>query len=349
VTRPVAVAGAGAISAYGAGWHGLGSAMLAGEPPREGVMDSPQGGASQSDEKLGNPRARKMMSRSAYLAALCLRQLLQDVGWHEGRARIGYYLGVGASGGSMADFTAMLRASIVDSRFSLKRFGEQGLAACNPLLAFQLMNNFALCHGAILEGVGGPNSAFFSRGTGTTAALIEAVQAIRDGECERAVAGGADSAHHPVTEAELARGGYVAQGLVPAEGAALLALTAGDLGVGLIEGCAVVSSHGRSPAEAVSEVMHHAAPDLSGVDLLVIAPWGPPARDELSACLKRDVPSATLLDVSATLGDALAASPALAWVAALDLIHQQRARRALVLNAGIDGDLSAVVLSRGAS
>jgi hypothetical protein len=296
---------------------------------------------------LGNPRAEKMMSRSAYLAALCLRELLAQIGWRDGREQIGYFLGVGASGGSMADLTAMLRESIVDAGFSLDRFGEQGLAACNPLLAFQLMNNFALCHGAILEGIGGPNSAFFSRGVGTTVALIEAMQAIHDGTCDRAVAGGADSALHPVTRAELARGGYVDQGLVPAEGAALLALAAGSRGLGSIEGAAVVSRHGRPLADAVADSLHQVAADLSVIDLLVLAPWGPPIRDELLACLEPRLRSATVLDIAAAHGEALAATPALAWVAALDEIQEQRARRALILNAGIDGDLGAVVLRRG--
>ena len=100
---------------------------------------------------------------------------------------------------------ALLDESIEGGAFSLARFGEHGLGACNPLLAFQLMNNFTMCHGAILEGVGGPNGALFSRGAGTTAALIQAVHAIRQEDCDHAVAGGADSATHPVTRAELAR------------------------------------------------------------------------------------------------------------------------------------------------
>lgn len=89
------------------------------------------------DEPLASPRARKMMSRSAYLAALALADIVRalDVS-AETRAQVGYFLGVGGSAGSLDDVTALLDASIVDGAFSLPAFGDRGLAACNPLLAF---------------------------------------------------------------------------------------------------------------------------------------------------------------------------------------------------------------------
>ena len=221
--RPVAVVGAAALAGHGSGWRGLGEAIA------NGIRLD----AMPDEQPLANPRARKMMSRGAYLAAHCLHDLVTEVGWDAAtRERAGYYLGVGASGGSLADVTALLDASIVDHEFSTVAFGERGLAACNPLLAFQLMNNFTLAHGAIFEGLGGPNGALFSRGSGTTAALVEAFHAIASCECDHAVAGGADSATHPVTRAELAREGFLERGLRPSEGSALLALSASAAYVG---------------------------------------------------------------------------------------------------------------------
>jgi 3-oxoacyl-(acyl-carrier-protein) synthase len=313
-----------------------------------------------------------MMSRGAYLAARCLGQLLREVGWaSEQRARAGYFLGVGASGGSLDDVIALLDESIEGGAFSLARFGEHGLGACNPLLAFQLMNNFTLCHGAILEGIGGPNGALFSRGVGTTAALIEAVHAIREGACEHAVAGGADSAIHPVTRAELARDGFVARGLQPAEGGGLVALAAGAgadggagagvAGLAVIEGCGIASGGAAAlPGEEVPPPSADAIDEAVAAtgarpgqgepwELVVLAPWGPPAGDALRAWARAAAPRATVVDVSAGLGDALAASPALAWIAALDLLAAGRARRALVLAAGTDGDVGAVALAGGAA
>jgi 3-oxoacyl-(acyl-carrier-protein) synthase len=296
------------------------------------------------ERALANPRARKMMSRGAYLAAVCAGNLVRDVGW-TALGDVGYFLGVGASGGSLDDVTALLDASISDGKFSIARFGDRGLAACNPLLAFQLMNNFTLCHGAILEGIGGPNSALFSRGAGTTAALVEAVHAIASGDCDRAIAGGADSALHPVTRAELARGDFIARGLVPAEGAAMVALARADAAertLAIVEHAAIASSEGRSLADALDEAVGIVA-DPRDAKVVVLAPWGPPAADALATWTRARVPHARVVDLSSR-GDALAATQALAWLAALDELAMHDS--ALVLGAGTDGDVGVVLLGR---
>ena len=133
----VPIVGAAAIAAHGDGWRGLGEAALA---MTAGTHVKLPG--IPAETPLSTPKARKMMSRGAYLAARCLADLLADVTWRRGN--VGYFLGVGASGGSLDDVTALLDASIVDGELSLPRFGDRGLAACNPLLAFQLMNNFTI-------------------------------------------------------------------------------------------------------------------------------------------------------------------------------------------------------------
>ena len=280
------------------------------------------------EEPLANPRARKMMSRAAYLAARCLATLLAETGWTD-RDRIGYFLGVGASGGSLADVSDLL---------------EHGVAACNPLLAFQLMNNFTLCHGAILEGIGGPNAALFSRGAGTIAALAEAIHAIESGDCEHAIAGGADEATNAVTVAELTRDGFIRRGLVPADGAALLALAASDDPDAIIvEGCAHTSGRGRPLADAVRDASARAG--RSDVRALVLASWGPPARDALRAAAAAAFPGATITEAS-THGETLAASAAFAVSAVVDHLRTAHQRIA-VLTLGVDGDPGVVIVSRG--
>jgi 3-oxoacyl-(acyl-carrier-protein) synthase len=393
--RQVVIAGAAAISAHGASWRGLGEALLAGGSLPGVPAETP----------LANPKARnarKMMSRGAYLAAAALGDLMRDVGWTaEQRESAGYFLGVGASGGSLDDVTSLLDASLISdgesTTFSLPAFGEHGLAACNPLLAFQLMNNFTLAHGAIFEGLGGPNSALFSRGSGTTHALIEAVHAIRAGDCDHAIAGGADSATHPVTHAELVREGFVERGLVPAEGAALVALASlvvaspavasSDAALGsraagspavasfapaaIIEGCAIASCRGSALVLAIADAVERAFAEAGGastacgeptpfdvtapttrgfgdVDVVVIAPWGSPVAGVATSWARERFPTAVVVDTSA-LGATLAASPALAWVAAIDMLATRRGRplgaqRAIVIDIGVDDEIGAVVL-----
>lgn len=307
----VLVVGAGAVSAAGVRFRGLLRELRQpGDLPAEVPDLSPA-------EDAGDARARKLMSRAARLGAIAQREALRSAGWAEGREEMGAWFGVGASGVSMTDVPAILSQSLTPGELSLERLGREGLAACNPLFTFQTLNNFTLCHGAILEGLQGPNGAFFSRGSGTALALAEALWALQSGECERALAGGADTALHPVTRSELK--GFVAQGLQPGEGAAALAL-ARSAPAAL---CTLRSARLLRDGER-----------CAAADLIVLAPWGPPARARL---LQFAPPGAELLDLSQRLGDALAASPALAWVVAVDALVSGAARSVLVLSLGIDG------------
>jgi 3-oxoacyl-(acyl-carrier-protein) synthase len=338
--KPVYVSGAAAVSAFGFGWRGLGSAVANGRPgfapalqlaaTHGAVMASEVGAiASAGDVEA---RARKLMSHPARLAAIALAMALGESGWtQQERAEAALYLGVGASGCSMDELTRMLAASMEDGQFSLARFGKDGLAACNPLFAFQLMNNFTMCHGAILSGTGGANGAFYSRGAGTVTALSEAHWLIASGECEHAFAGGADSALHPVTWAQLVANGFAKQGLVPGEGAALLALSASAQ-----DALAQVEAVRSGATQDIGGWLNEAGAD----DLVVGAPWGEPARALFAG--------RAMVDAGLALGDALAAAPALAWCAALDLLQVGRWQRALVISAGIDGAAGLAILRKPA-
>jgi Beta-ketoacyl synthase, N-terminal domain len=379
---PVYIVGAAALSAFGCGWRGLGQALLqqqSGFAPARQLAQSH--GAVLASEVPALPpamdveaRARKLMAYPARLAAIALHQALLDAKWLDDAAEstgfddIAMFLGVGASGAAMSELNAMLAASISAHQFCLQRFGSAGLAACNPLFAFQLMNNFTLCHGAILQGIGGANSAFYSRGTGTVAALAEAQYVLASGSAERALAGGADSALHPVSYDQLLREGYVSQGWVPGEGAALLALSlhAGQAlaQLGRVEFFSeqawLAGADGSNGSAGLAgenaclaQIRQSWLTTLTPSDIVLIAPWGEPARQQLlTLCQLPAAPVCGFLDISCGLGDALAASPALAWAAALDLLDwpdctgQMRYRRALVLSCGIDGGLGLVEIWR---
>src|SRR6187399_521063 len=289
LARPVPIVGAGAISAHGLEWRGLSQALRSRCEPMPSVelAASHPGTRSFEVKALSQPesaiekRARLLMSRSAILASMATDAALRETGWHPLPRRqgelenVGFYLGVGASGGSVAELTALLAASVESRELSLTRFGNQGLAAVNPLFAFQLMNNFTLCHSAISHGTQGPNAAFFSRGTGTVVALLEAAYAILEDDCGRALAGGADSAVHCVTWAELVREGWSERGLVPGEGAALLALAHPDApsgALGFLDHVSVRACSAQTVALALASAQTEF--DCSSIDAVVLAPWG---------------------------------------------------------------------------
>jgi hypothetical protein len=239
------------------------------------------------------------------------------------------------------ELEAMLDASFSREQFELGRFGTGGLGACNPLFAFQLMNNYTLCHAAIREGLRGPNAALFSRGAGTVHALAEALHAVAAGECEVALGGGADSALHPVTWAELRREGE--KGMVPGEGAALLALAAAGHGqpLGFLQRCEVhPGRHGL--ARALESVRRSLL--AMGPESMVLA--ATPSRRDAARKLAASVCPGSMFESSALFGEALAASASLATVVALDLLQEGEVRRVAALVMGPDGDVGVVGLAR---
>ena len=298
------------VGAFGSDWHALLDALDESGADAQLALD-----ALESREAV---RARKLMSRGARLGALAIAKALDDAGWSGQLEDIGAFFGVGASGGSLEDLEAILAKSAGPRGFSLEAFGGAGLLACNPLLAFQLMNNFTLCHGAILAGTAGPNAAFFARGSGTAFALAEAIHALAEGDATRVLAGGADTALHPVTRDELARDAWLARGLKPAEGAAVLAL------------CPVKDGLTRIGDVCVGEWADELAvrPD----DLLVTTGCTTELRRRFAGYERH-------LDASA-LGDSLAATPALCWVLGHLLISAGRATSVLAVTGGIDGCLT---------
>ncbi len=343
------------VAAYALGAHGMGARGLAARV-RERTLPPPGPIEVPLPVRPADAKQRKLMSRAAWMGALAMRGALAEAAWSADREEVGAFFGVGASGAEMGELEALLGASVAEGSLSLARCGGEGLDAVNPLFAFQIMNNFTLCHGAILEGVAGPNATFFSRGAGTVTALEEACAALAEGACDRALAGAADTALHPITLAELEREGLLREGLSPAEGAAVLALartSEGALGrVEHVQAHQVPRARGaRFPEpQALRETAAQAASEALAArpcDLAVLAPWGRGTREVLAAVENERVRAPVVVDATAALGEALAATPALAWVLALDLLVEKDQGRALVLSAGPDGDVGAVVLARG--
>jgi hypothetical protein len=203
------------------------------------------------------------------------------------------------------------------------------------------MNNYTLCHAAIREGLRGPNAALFSRGAGTVLALAEAHHAVAQAECEVAIGGGADSALHPVTWAELRRDGE--ELTTPGEGAALLALASSWAAppLAFLSRCEVYpGGHGFTRAlESARRSLAASRPDR-----VVLATT--PKRHEAAWAMASSVCPGAVLEATPLFGESLAASGALATVTALDLLQDGEARRVAALVVGPDGDVGLVELVR---
>jgi hypothetical protein len=270
------------------------------------------------------------MSRGALLAYHGLKAALEDSGWSS-YSDAGLFMGVGASGGDLEQLESMLGKSLQNGSLSMQKFGDAGLRACNPLFAFQLMNNFSMCHGAILCGLQGPNGAFFSRGAGTAMALDEAIAILNDPvePCSRALAGGSDSALHPVTASELRRHSF---GASPSEGAALLALSTRR------EPASLASIRTLTFSEALPTT--YELQELGAESCAFFAQEGLAGGEKVRSRLS---PHTKLVHLEDAFGNALAATAALTWCAALDLVAQTN-KPALACSLEVDGEPSFALL-----
>ncbi|MCY3024399.1 MAG: beta-ketoacyl synthase N-terminal-like domain-containing protein [Planctomycetota bacterium] len=175
--------------------------------------------------RLGGRRMLKYMSDAALLGCLAAREAVTDARLTARFApeRVGLFAGTGLAAASVKDVLPMLEASIgEDGRFSCRRLGEKGLAAANPLLSFKILANMPPCLVSLLENIKGPNLIFNPWEGPGAAALVEAWQAVADGDVDAALAGAADNPAHPATLVYLRSAGLLGPGEFPAPAAAYL-------------------------------------------------------------------------------------------------------------------------------
>jgi len=343
---PVAVIGTGCVSPAGFADGALGAALLAGVPlvaasPALGALEATHPGviggevpAIPASHEVGDRKLHRLMSRGARLGSIAARAALEQAGLDaDARDQAAWFCGVGTSGSAPAEIGAVVQASLDgDGAWSERRMCERGLKVFHPLRTFALMPNMTLCHSAIAFGVRGPSAAVFSRGAGTADTLALAAWAIADGECTAAIAGGADTALDCLTWAELVREGHVARGLVPGEGAGAIVLARSPArALAWITGAATRPAGADLP-RAVREVLD----EVGAAETYVLAAWGATAE-----AARAVLDGARVVEQCAVIGDALAATPALAWCAAIDLVRGGH-RAVVALSAGIDGQLAAV-------
>ena len=110
--------------------------------------------------------------------------------------RTGVY--VGSGGGtyqSQYDYFPPLTAA----KGSLEAFGRAMGESVNPMWLLRTLPNNVLCHVGIRQGLKGPNACITNHGVSGMLAVIEAMEGLRLGEADRAVAIGHDSPIEPQT------------------------------------------------------------------------------------------------------------------------------------------------------
>jgi 3-oxoacyl-[acyl-carrier-protein] synthase-1 len=118
----------------------------------------------------------------------------------EAAVRLGERTGVyvGSGGGTYAnqhDFLPLLAAA----GGSLAGFGRELTSSVNPMWLLRTLPNNVLCHVGIRHGLRGTNACITSHAVSGTLAIVEAAQALRAGDCDRAVAVAHDAPIEPQT------------------------------------------------------------------------------------------------------------------------------------------------------
>jgi len=221
--------------------------------------------------------------------------------------RTGVYAGSG--GGtyqSQYDYFPLLSAAGGD----LRKFGAELADTVNPMWLLQTLPNNVLGHVGIRHGLKGPNACITNHSVSGMLAVVEAMEALRQGEADRAVAVGHDSPIEPQTILYCHRVGLLAQdtirsfdahrdGSVFGEGAGALVLetetSAADRGAAALgevlggacsddaQGLFAIRADGAGLADAIVAALDDADLRPSDVGMIVAHANGTPQSDASEA------------------------------------------------------------------
>jgi 3-oxoacyl-(acyl-carrier-protein) synthase len=225
------------------------------------------------------PKALKLTDRPARFAVASAQMALHAAGYpRDPRALDGLGVAIGASGSDL-QARELVRALAGDRTAwcvdDIHAFGERVLGHLNPLWLLVSLPNMTSAHVAIQLEARGPNTTIMSDWVAGHAAIAEAALWIEMNEADAVLAGGADCALQPFALAAFEQAGLLRCddhcGLVPAEGAAVLLLEAGEAASargarpwGEFRGCAMRAPSGDDPACALRDAL---------ADVLSIAGW----------------------------------------------------------------------------
>ncbi|MCU0658146.1 MAG: beta-ketoacyl-ACP synthase II [Polyangiaceae bacterium] len=130
---------------------------------------------------------RKFMGRQDELAVIAAGQALASAGLGGGE-RVGLFLAVGYIPFEASDIEPVLQGSLdPGGRFSLRRFGEEGLHRAHPLLTFRCLPNMPAFHVSMNFDLQGPSAVLYPGPGAMYLALEEARAALRQGRADAAL------------------------------------------------------------------------------------------------------------------------------------------------------------------
>jgi 3-oxoacyl-[acyl-carrier-protein] synthase II len=146
----------------------------------------------------------RVMARAIQLAVAGAQVALDDAKVDKAKldpTRFGVEFGAGLLPSELHELGPAAQASAAGDglHIDLKRWGEQGLPAIQPLWMLKYLPNMLACHVSILHDAQGPNNSITEGDVASLLALGEAVRIIRRDQADFFLAGGADSKINPLS------------------------------------------------------------------------------------------------------------------------------------------------------
>ena len=174
-----------------AGWPVRVAAEMQDFNPRALVEDRKLHKLIRRSDMFGLHAASQAVDGSGLVSA---REGLDDAAAASFSDRSGVYVGSGG-GAYMSQYEYFPLMS--ESRGELSTFGRELSNEVNPMWLLRTLPNNVLCHAGIKYGLKGANACITNHSAGGTLAVIEAAEALRQGEADRAVAIGHDAPIEP--------------------------------------------------------------------------------------------------------------------------------------------------------
>ncbi len=204
MTPPLAVTGAGMVTAAGRGvdsaWEALcsGKSLVVPDPDPELAGFSPIASARCSPldpESLGaDRRAARIMGRHTHMLLAGVSDAIREAADEEGGVEgedTAFFAGMDSVDPGRDDLvSAALASGGGDSAVDYAKFFSDGMSQIPPLWPLGMLNAIGFCQVAIQFGLRGDNASFSPGPESAGRAVIEAAESVREGKSRAALAAG---------------------------------------------------------------------------------------------------------------------------------------------------------------
>ncbi len=205
-TREVVITGLGVVSPIGIGVDAYWNSLLTGHSgvkpvaafPTTGLPVHFAGEITDFDGKqyISPRKSLKVMSREIQFAVAAAGMATRHAALMPGTVdpeRLGVIFGAELMHSPPEEIEAAYRASAMDRRFNIRRWGEAAMREIFPLWMLKYLPNMPACHIGIAHDARGPNNTITLGDASSLMALAEAAHVIERGQADAMIAGGVGS------------------------------------------------------------------------------------------------------------------------------------------------------------